>query len=72
MEYDKVELERRSLDDIQRNDTDLMQLKDQRDPLDVNKVEDRYQELLQERFGTQEEALTAKQQLLESERLSLE
>ncbi len=65
-------LEREGLDDIQRNDGELTQLKDQRDPLDVNNVEDRYQELLQERFGTQEEALTAKQQLLESERLSLE
>ena len=47
-------LEREGLDDIQRNDGELTQLKDQRDPLDVNNVEDRYQELLQERFGTQE------------------
>jgi len=63
-------LERRSLDDIQRNDADLMQLKDQRDPLDVNKVEERYQELLQERFGDKENAIAEKQQLLETEKLS--
>ena len=65
-------LERRSLDDIQKNDVDLMQLKDQRDTLDVNKVEERYQELLQERFGDQENALAIKQQQLESEKLSLD
>jgi type IV secretion system protein VirB6 len=64
-------LERRSLDDIQRNDADLMQLKDQRDPLDVNKVEERYQELLKERFGDKENAIAEKQQLLETEKLSL-
>lgn len=65
-------LERRSLDDIQKNDSDLMQLKDQRDPLDVNKVEERYQELLQERFGDQENALAIKQQQLDSEKSSLD
>jgi type IV secretory pathway VirB6-like protein len=65
-------LERRGLDDIQRNNGELSQLKDQRDPLDVNKVEERYQELLQERFGEQERELAVKQQQLESERLSLE
>jgi len=67
-----LSLERQNLDDIQRNDAELMRLKDQRDPLDVNKVEEKYQELLQERFGDQENSLAVKQQQLEDERLSLE
>ena len=67
-----LSLERQNLDDIQRNDAELMRLKDQRDPLDVNKVEERYQELLKERFGDQENSLAVKQQQLEDERLSLE
>ena len=65
-------VDRQRLDDIQRNDAELMQLKDQRDPLDVNKVEERYQQLLQERFGDQERGVAQRQQQLESEALSLE
>ena len=64
--------ERQKLDDVQSKDAQLMALKDQRDPLDVNKVEERYQELLQERYGTQERELAEKQQQLEQGRLSLE
>lgn len=65
-------VERQRLDDIQRNDAELMQLKGQRDPLDINKVEERYQQLLQERFGDQERGIAQKQQQLERDASSLE
>ena len=65
-------VERQRLDDIQKNDPELMQLKGQRDPLDVNKVEERYQQLLEERFGAQEMSITIKQQQLDKDVLSLE
>ncbi len=65
-------VERQRLDDIQKNDAELMQLKGQRDPLDINKVEERYQQLFQERFGDQERSIVQKQQQLERDASSLE
>ena len=69
VEFDQA---RRNLDDIQRQDDELMALKDQRDPLNVSNIEERYQELLQEKYGDQERILAEKQQQIEQDRLLLE